>query len=353
MPGLSYGYEEALGYCVDPQAVRDKDGVSAALLVAELAAAGSRRAGARLLDELDDIARRDRRPPDRAALGAGGRPVADLRRDGAAARASRPPSLAGSAVDRADDLAAGVGDLPPTDGLRYYLADGSRVIVRPSGTEPKLKAYLEVVEPVPDDRRARPPARSRRSGSRRCAPRSPRRSGCEPAAASRSTVADEEQALAAPGRARAADDFMFLLDATPGQPWAGVRRAAGGDPARRGPARRAGCLRRFLVAEVDGEIVGRVSVRHELNGWLDRATAAHIGYGVRPQFRRRGYATEILRQALQVARDAGVERRAGHLRPRQRGLGRHRSSAAAGCSRASSPRARAPPPSAATGSTWR
>ena len=42
----------------------------------------------------------------------------------------------------------GDGGLPPTDGLRYHLADGSRVIVRPSGTEPKLKVYLEVIEPV-------------------------------------------------------------------------------------------------------------------------------------------------------------------------------------------------------------
>jgi phosphomannomutase len=51
-------------------------------------------------------------------------------------------------VARADDLAQGDGGLPPTEGLRYYLADDSRVIVRPSGTEPKLKVYLEAVEPV-------------------------------------------------------------------------------------------------------------------------------------------------------------------------------------------------------------
>jgi phosphomannomutase len=51
-------------------------------------------------------------------------------------------------VEQVDDLAAGTADLPPTDGLRYRLAEGARVIVRPSGTEPKLKAYLEVVVPV-------------------------------------------------------------------------------------------------------------------------------------------------------------------------------------------------------------
>jgi phosphomannomutase len=66
-------------------------------------------------------------------------------------RAEPPTSLGGRAVERADDLAQGSNDLPPTDGLRYVLADGGRVVVRPSGTEPKLKAYLEVVVPVTDD----------------------------------------------------------------------------------------------------------------------------------------------------------------------------------------------------------
>ena len=65
-------------------------------------------------------------------------------------RAEPLTSVAGVDVARADDLAQGDGGLPPTEGLRYYLADDSRVIVRPSGTEPKLKVYLEVVEPVTD-----------------------------------------------------------------------------------------------------------------------------------------------------------------------------------------------------------
>ena len=63
-------------------------------------------------------------------------------------RATPLTSVAGVDVVRADDLARGDGGLPPTEGLRYFLADDSRVIVRPSGTEPKLKVYLEVVEPV-------------------------------------------------------------------------------------------------------------------------------------------------------------------------------------------------------------
>jgi phosphomannomutase len=149
VPGLRYGYEEALGYCVDPGAVRDKDGVSASLLMAELAAR-LKADGRTLLDRLDDIARETGvYATDQHAVR-----VADLSliSDAMARLRSQPPTeLAGSAVERSDDLSAGSDDLPPTDGLRYYLADGSRVVVRPSGTEPKLKAYLEVVEPVADD----------------------------------------------------------------------------------------------------------------------------------------------------------------------------------------------------------
>lgn len=63
----------------------------------------------------------------------------------------------------------------------------------------------------------------------------------------------------------------------------------------------------FLVAEVDGRIVGRVSIRHELNDYLERR-AGHIGYGIRPEFRGMGYATEILRMSLDLARKLGVEK---------------------------------------------
>jgi len=63
-------------------------------------------------------------------------------------RTSPPEQLGGLHVDRVDDLALGSSRLPPTEGLRYHLAEGARVIVRPSGTEPKLKCYLEVVVPV-------------------------------------------------------------------------------------------------------------------------------------------------------------------------------------------------------------
>jgi phosphomannomutase len=144
--GLRYGYEEALGYCVDPAHVRDKDGVSAALLVAEMAA-GLKAEGRTLADVLDDLAVAH----GVHATDAFSVRVEDLSVIGALMRRLRtqpPAEIAGMTVDEVDDLAEGSEQLPPTDGLRYYLADGSRVIVRPSGTEPKLKVYLEVVEPV-------------------------------------------------------------------------------------------------------------------------------------------------------------------------------------------------------------
>ena len=147
--GLRYGYEEALGYCVDPDGVRDKDGVSAALLVAELAAT-LKSEGRTLIDLLDDLAcEHGLHATDQLSVR-----VDDLSliEDAMAhLRAAPPATLGGRAVQLAEDLAEGSDDMPPTDGLRYTLADGGRVVVRPSGTEPKLKAYLEVVVPVRDD----------------------------------------------------------------------------------------------------------------------------------------------------------------------------------------------------------
>ncbi|KJY39372.1 MULTISPECIES: phospho-sugar mutase [unclassified Streptomyces] len=148
--GLRYGYEEALGYCVDPQGVRDKDGITAALLVAELAAT-LKRSGRTLTDLLDDLAlEHGLHATDQLSVR-----VEDLSLIADAMRTLRerpPTTLAGLTVTRADDLTAGSAELPPTDGLRYYLAGdavrSARIVVRPSGTEPKLKCYLEVVLPV-------------------------------------------------------------------------------------------------------------------------------------------------------------------------------------------------------------
>jgi phosphomannomutase len=148
LDGLAYGYEEALGYCVAPHLVRDKDGVSAAVHVADLAAR-LKAEGGTLLDRLDEIATEyGLHATDQLSVR-----VSDLTQIETAMtrlRANPPTSLGGLAVQQGEDLTEGAGDLPPTDGLRYRLAEGARVIVRPSGTEPKLKCYLEVVVEVND-----------------------------------------------------------------------------------------------------------------------------------------------------------------------------------------------------------
>ena len=118
-------------------------------------------------------------------------------------------------------------------------------------------------------------------------------------------LGDETEFIAA-HRAMEADDFEFGLGYSPGASWAEyVERVAkqrcGIDL---GPGLVAAT---FLVAEVGGEIVGRTSIRHELTEYLARV-GGHIGYGVLAAHRRRGYATEILRQSLVIARAVGVER---------------------------------------------
>ena len=148
-PGLVFGYEEALGYCVDPVHVRDKDGISAGLLLVELAAR-LRSEGRTLLDQLDDLQRRHGvhatapvtlRLTDMSVVG----PL--LRR-----LVEQPPeALAGAPLSAVEDLSVGVAGLPGTPGVRLRAGDAARVVVRPSGTEPKLKAYLEVVRPVGTD----------------------------------------------------------------------------------------------------------------------------------------------------------------------------------------------------------
>jgi phosphomannomutase len=146
VPDLAFGYEEALGYCVAPALVRDKDGVSALLRVVELAAL-LKAEGRTLTDRLDDIAREHGLyATDQLSVR-----VTDLAKIAEAMaqlRTSPPEELGGLTVERVDDLSAGSNGLPPTEGLRYHLAEGARVIVRPSGTEPKIKCYLEVVIPV-------------------------------------------------------------------------------------------------------------------------------------------------------------------------------------------------------------
>ena len=141
---LVFGYEEALGYAVTPSVARDKDGVSASLAVALLAAelAAEDRT---LTDRLDELAREH----GLFATGQLSVRVEDLSLiSGAMARlrAAPPAQLLGRPVQAADLAEAD----PPVDAVQL-LGDGVRVIVRPSGTEPKLKAYLESVVPVHDD----------------------------------------------------------------------------------------------------------------------------------------------------------------------------------------------------------
>jgi phosphomannomutase len=141
---LVFGYEEALGYAVTPTVARDKDGISAALAVALLAAELAAD-GRTLLDRLDELAREH----GLFATGQYSVRVEDLSViSGAMARlrAQPPAQLLGRPVE-ATDLAEAD---PPVDAVRL-LGDGVRVVVRPSGTEPKLKAYLETVVPVHDD----------------------------------------------------------------------------------------------------------------------------------------------------------------------------------------------------------
>ena len=145
VPDLRFGYEEALGYCCDPTAVKDKDGITASLLMLEMVAAlKAERRGVQ--DVLDDLARKfglyatsqlSVRVSDIAL-------IADAM---ARLRADPPTSLGGRDVIVMDDLERGADGLPPTDGLRFTLKD-ARVIIRPSGTEPKLKCYLQVIVPV-------------------------------------------------------------------------------------------------------------------------------------------------------------------------------------------------------------
>jgi phosphomannomutase len=141
VPDLAFGFEEALGYLVDPHLLRDKDGISAALdllsLASELKAAGKT-----LADHAENLAERfgafsssqiSLRFTDLPQIP---RIMNELR--------AHPPSVIGEiVVDRIDDFAEGFGDFPPNDILRIWMTDGSRIVVRPSGTEPKLKVYID------------------------------------------------------------------------------------------------------------------------------------------------------------------------------------------------------------------
>jgi phosphomannomutase len=139
--GLVYGYEEALGYLVDPEKVRDKDGISAAVAVLSLFSE-LRAAGETLESHLDHFAVEFGAFAS-AQISIRVADLADIPKAMARLRATPPTEIGGVAVAGIDDFLTGVDGFAPTDILRLHTVDGGRVIVRPSGTEPKLKCYLD------------------------------------------------------------------------------------------------------------------------------------------------------------------------------------------------------------------
>ncbi len=146
IPGLVFGYEEALGYCVDPDYVKDKDGISAGLLMMEMAR-DLKAQGRTIQNALDDLAIEfGVYLTDQVSIR-----VSDLSvipNIMQALRTNPPTNIAGQRVTEFIDLQQPSKNLPPTDGLLFHLEGGGRVIVRPSGTEPKVKVYLQSVVPV-------------------------------------------------------------------------------------------------------------------------------------------------------------------------------------------------------------
>lgn len=151
-PHIAYGYEEAIGFCVNPGAVRDKDGLSAGVLLAVLASK-LRDQGSDLLGELDRLYTKHGvylsgpvtvRVDDLSIIPA----------TMAKVRTTPPTTLAGSPVARVWDLSEGSDALPATDGIAWFTDAHDRVIIRPSGTEPKVKCYLEVYLPAGSDLQA-------------------------------------------------------------------------------------------------------------------------------------------------------------------------------------------------------
>jgi phosphomannomutase len=142
---LAFGYEEAIGYAVDSETVNDKDGISAAIFLAQIAT-DLAAVGKDLNDLLDEVWLRhgfhatEQISIRVADMGAITKLLAGL-------RSNPPQEIAGRSVESIDDLAAPTDGLPPTDGLRLWLSGGVRIIIRPSGTEAKLKCYIEVITP--------------------------------------------------------------------------------------------------------------------------------------------------------------------------------------------------------------
>ena len=142
--GLTFGYEEALGYAVDAHTVNDKDGISAAITLAQIAT-DLAADGKTVLDLLNEIwSRHGFHATEQISIR-----LSDLSKVGVilgGLRRNPPLHIAGRTVTSIDDLSVPTDGLPPTDGLRIWLDGGVRIIIRPSGTEAKMKCYIEVIE---------------------------------------------------------------------------------------------------------------------------------------------------------------------------------------------------------------
>lgn len=143
IPNLIFGYEEAIGFCVDSQTVNDKDGISAALLMAQIATDLSTE-GKTLLDLLDEIWKTyDFHATEQISIRVNDlSTISNLMKK---LRNNPLSDIAGFKLLAMDDLAIPTNSLPPTDGIRFTLEQNIRIIIRPSGTEPKIKCYMEVV----------------------------------------------------------------------------------------------------------------------------------------------------------------------------------------------------------------
>ena len=142
--GLTFGYEEALGYAVDAGTVNDKDGISAAIKLAQIAS-DLAAAGKTLLDLLDEIwARHGAHATEQISIRLGD--LSEVASIMGRLRKNPPVEIAGHRVTSIDDLSKPTDALPPTDGVRIWLGANIRIIIRPSGTEAKMKCYIEVIE---------------------------------------------------------------------------------------------------------------------------------------------------------------------------------------------------------------
>jgi phosphomannomutase len=140
---LTFGYEEAIGYCVDSKTVNDKDGISAALYLAQIASDLAEE-NKTLQDLLDEVWKRDGfHATEQISIRF--RELSKMDLILADLRAKPPREISGINVESIDDLAKPTNNLPSTEGIRLWLTGDIRVIIRPSGTEPKMKCYIEVI----------------------------------------------------------------------------------------------------------------------------------------------------------------------------------------------------------------